>query len=75
MPGLAIGVVHGQMSGPAIEEVMWNFVHRKHQVLLATSIIESGIDIPTVNTLIVEASGRAPPLAVQSRGRKRRVPA
>jgi transcription-repair coupling factor (superfamily II helicase) len=54
MPGIAIGVVHGQMSGPAIEQVMWEFVRRKYQVLLATSIIESGIDIPTVNTLIVE---------------------
>ena len=54
LPGISIGVVHGQLSGPAIEKVMWEFVHRKHQILLATSIIESGIDIPTVNTLIVE---------------------
>lgn len=54
MPGVSIGVVHGQMSGPAIEKVMWEFLHRQHQILLATSIIESGIDIPTVNTLIVE---------------------
>jgi transcription-repair coupling factor (superfamily II helicase) len=54
MPGVSIGVVHGQMSGPAIEKVMWEFTHRKHEVLLATSIIESGIDIPTANTLIVE---------------------
>jgi len=54
LPGVSIGVVHGQMSGPAIEKVMWEFLHRRHQILLATSIIESGIDIPTVNTLIVE---------------------
>jgi len=54
LPGISIGVVHGQLSGPAIEKVMWEFVHRKHQILLATSIIESGIDMPTVNTLIVE---------------------
>jgi len=54
MPGVAIGVVHGQMSGAAIEEVMWEFTHQKYDILLATSIIESGIDIPTVNTLIVE---------------------
>jgi len=54
MPGVSIGVVHGQMSGEAIEEVMWEFTHRKYDILLATSIIESGIDIPTVNTLIVE---------------------
>jgi len=54
LPGISIGVVHGQMSGAAIEKAMWEFIHRKHQILLATSIIESGIDIPTVNTLIVE---------------------
>jgi transcription-repair coupling factor (superfamily II helicase) len=54
LPGVSIGVVHGQMSGPVIEEVMWEFTHRKYDILLATSIIESGIDIPTVNTLIVE---------------------
>ena len=54
LPAVSIGVVHGQMSGPAIEEVMWEFTHRKYDILLATSIIESGIDIPTVNTLIVE---------------------
>jgi transcription-repair coupling factor (superfamily II helicase) len=54
LPGVSIGVVHGQMSGEAIETVMWEFVHRKHEILLATTIIESGIDIPTVNTLIVE---------------------
>jgi transcription-repair coupling factor (superfamily II helicase) len=54
LPDVSIGVVHGQMSGPAIEKAMWEFIHRKHQILLATSIIESGIDIPTVNTLIVE---------------------
>jgi len=54
MPHISIGVVHGQMSGQAIEKVMWEFLHRKHHILLATTIIESGIDIPTVNTLIVE---------------------
>ncbi len=54
LPGVSIGVVHGQMAGPAIEKVMWEFTHRKHEVLLATTIIESGIDIPSANTLIVE---------------------
>jgi transcription-repair coupling factor (superfamily II helicase) len=54
MPGVSIGVVHGQMTGPAIEKVMWEFTHRKHDILLATTIIESGIDIPSANTLIVE---------------------
>ena len=54
LPGVSIAVVHGQMGAEAIETVMWEFEHRKHHILLATTIIESGIDIPTVNTLIVE---------------------
>ena len=54
VPGVSIGVVHGQMGGDEIEKVMWEFTHRKHQILLATTIIESGIDIPSANTLIVE---------------------
>ncbi|MBI3292553.1 MAG: transcription-repair coupling factor, partial [Elusimicrobia bacterium] len=53
-PGLPIGVVHGKMRGATIETVMWKFLHQVYRLLLATTIIESGLDIPTVNTLIVE---------------------
>ncbi len=49
-----IALAHGQMSGPELEKIMWDFLHRKFDILLATSIIESGLDIPTVNTLVVE---------------------
>jgi transcription-repair coupling factor (superfamily II helicase) len=49
-----IALAHGQMSGAAMEKVMWDFLHRQFDILIATSIIESGLDIPTVNTLIVE---------------------
>jgi transcription-repair coupling factor (superfamily II helicase) len=49
-----IALAHGQMTGPAMEKVMWDFLHRQFDILIATSIIESGLDIPTVNTLIVE---------------------
>jgi transcription-repair coupling factor (superfamily II helicase) len=49
-----IALAHGQMAGPELEKIMWDFLHRKYDILLATSIIESGLDIPTVNTLIVE---------------------
>ena len=49
-----IALAHGQMSGPELEKIMWDFLHRKYDILLATSIIESGLDIPTVNTLVVE---------------------
>ncbi|MBK8574772.1 MAG: DEAD/DEAH box helicase [Elusimicrobia bacterium] len=49
-----IALAHGQMSGSELEKIMWDFLHRKYDILLATSIIESGLDIPTVNTLVVE---------------------
>ncbi len=54
MPELRVAVVHGQMRADAVEKHMWDFLNRKYDVLMATTIIESGIDIPTVNTLIVE---------------------
>ncbi|MCK5357050.1 MAG: hypothetical protein KAJ48_01540, partial [Elusimicrobiales bacterium] len=54
MPDLRIAVAHGQMKGEQIEKYMWDFLNGKHDVLLASTIIESGLDIPNVNTLIVE---------------------
>jgi len=54
MPELRITVVHGQMKADAVEKHMWDFLNRKYDVLMATTIIESGLDIPAVNTLIVE---------------------
>lgn len=54
MPGLRIGMAHGQMNENALEQVMYDFLHKKIDILLATTIIESGLDIPSVNTLIVE---------------------
>jgi transcription-repair coupling factor (superfamily II helicase) len=54
LPGVRIGMVHGQMKENELEEAMHGFLHRKIDLLLATTIIESGLDIPSVNTLIVE---------------------
>ncbi|MBI5743651.1 MAG: DEAD/DEAH box helicase [Elusimicrobia bacterium] len=54
MPELRIAVIHGQMKAEAVEKQMWDFLNRKYDVLMATTIIESGLDIPSVNTLIVE---------------------
>ena len=54
MPELRVAVIHGQMKAEAVEKQMWDFLNRKYDVLMATTIIESGLDIPTVNTLIVE---------------------
>ncbi len=46
-------VVHGQTSGLELEQKMIDFIHMRYNVLVATTIIENGIDIPLVNTLIV----------------------
>jgi transcription-repair coupling factor (superfamily II helicase) len=54
MPELRVAVIHGQMSAEAVEKHMWDFLNRKYDVLMATTIIESGLDIPNVNTLLVE---------------------
>ncbi|MBI2790245.1 MAG: DEAD/DEAH box helicase [Elusimicrobia bacterium] len=52
--GARVAMVHGQMKGPDIEKAMWDLAQRKSDVLVASTIIESGLDIPSVNTLLVE---------------------
>ncbi|MDR2426878.1 MAG: transcription-repair coupling factor [Endomicrobium sp.] len=54
VPDIKLGVIHGQMKTADIEEIMWRFTNAELDVLLATTIIESGLDIPSVNTMIVE---------------------
>lgn len=54
MPELRIAVVHGQLRAESVEKHMWDFLNKKYDVLLASTIIESGLDIPSVNTLLVE---------------------
>ncbi|MBE3138758.1 MAG: transcription-repair coupling factor, partial [Actinobacteria bacterium] len=58
MPDARIAVTHGRMEGEEIEKIMQDFLNKKYDVLLTTSIIESGMDISNVNTLIVEDSHR-----------------
>ncbi|XXF79093.1 transcription-repair coupling factor [Myxococcaceae bacterium GXIMD 01537] len=53
VPQVSVGVAHGQMGEGQLEKVMLEFTEKKHQVLLCTSIIESGIDISSANTMIV----------------------
>jgi len=53
VPEARIAVAHGQMSGKELEEIMVKFVNREIDVLMATTIIESGLDIPTANTIII----------------------
>ncbi len=53
VPGVRVGVAHGQMGEGKLEQVMARFVNRELDLLLATAIIESGLDIPSANTIIV----------------------
>ncbi|MDD5659189.1 MAG: transcription-repair coupling factor [Actinomycetota bacterium] len=58
VPRAEIAITHGRMEGRQIEKIMEDFVNRKYNVLLTTTIIESGMDISNVNTLIVENAQR-----------------
>jgi transcription-repair coupling factor (superfamily II helicase) len=58
LPDLDIGVGHGQMGEKDLERVMTDFVAGKYHVLVCTTIIESGLDIPNCNTIIIEGADR-----------------
>ena len=58
MPDLKIAVAHGQMKPSQLEDVIHGFLNKKFDVLISTKIIESGIDIPNVNTIIVNRADR-----------------
>lgn len=58
VPDAKFAVAHGQMSEGQLEQVMFDFWNREYDVLVATTIIESGLDVPQVNTLIVERADR-----------------
>ncbi len=53
VPGARVGVGHGQMGAKELEKVMMDFIYGEYNVLMATTIIESGIDIPNANTIII----------------------
>jgi transcription-repair coupling factor (superfamily II helicase) len=52
-PDLSITYAHGQMEGNELEERLLDFIDRKYDVFVSTNIVESGVDIPNVNTIIV----------------------
>jgi transcription-repair coupling factor (superfamily II helicase) len=52
-PGLQIGVAHGQMTGNQMEKILLQFIEGKLDILVATNIIESGLDIPNANTILI----------------------
>lgn len=53
IPDIKVGYAHGRMNKNEIEDIMFKFVNKEFNVLLCTTIIETGIDIPNVNTLII----------------------
>jgi len=58
IPEVKVGVAHGQMPARELEDIMSAFYDGKFDVLLSTTIVESGLDIPTANTLIVHRADR-----------------
>jgi len=57
-PEARVAIAHGQMPGRALEEIMVDFVNHKIDVLVCTTIIESGLDIPNANTIIITRADR-----------------
>jgi len=56
VPGCRVAVGHGQMLPAKLEEIIVDFIDYEYDVLVATTIIESGIDIPNVNTIIINSA-------------------
>lgn len=52
-PDINIALAHGKMEGKELEQTVMDFIDRKYDVLISTNIIESGVDIPNVNTIII----------------------
>ena len=58
VPEARVAYAHGQMTGSEIEDIMEDFIEHKTDILVCTTILESGIDIPNANTIIVENADR-----------------
>jgi len=58
LPEAKIEIAHGQMHEKQLEKVMSDFYHQRFNILVCTTIIETGIDIPTANTIIIERADR-----------------
>jgi transcription-repair coupling factor (superfamily II helicase) len=58
VPEASIRIGHGQMPERELEQVMLDFYHRRFNILLCTTIVESGIDVPTANTIIINRADR-----------------
>ena len=71
VPEARIGVAHGQMSERELEDTMADFLNGEYDVLLCTTIIESGLDMPNVNTVIVEDGDKLEMCIRDSKGIRR----
>ncbi|MFT5372633.1 MAG: transcription-repair coupling factor (superfamily II helicase), partial [Lysobacterales bacterium] len=58
VPDARIGIAHGQMKERELEQVMFDFYRQRYNVLVCTTIIENGIDVPTANTIIVNRADK-----------------
>ncbi len=58
VPGVRIAVAHGQMENKQLEDIMLGFINGDYDVLLCTTIVESGLDIPNANTIIINDANR-----------------
>ncbi|MCE5543973.1 transcription-repair coupling factor [Staphylococcus pseudintermedius] len=58
MPDASIGVAHGQLPERDLEETMLDFINGEYDILVTTTIIETGVDVPNANTLIIEDADR-----------------
>ena len=58
LPEARVRIAHGQMRERDLEQVMLDFYHRRFDILLCTTIIESGIDVPSANTIVVERADK-----------------
>jgi len=58
VPEARIGIGHGQMNERDLEQVMSDFYHKRFNVLIASTIIETGIDVPSANTIIIERADK-----------------
>jgi transcription-repair coupling factor (superfamily II helicase) len=58
MPGARIAVAHGQMPERELERVMRDFYHQRFSILVCTTIVESGIDVPSANTIVINRADK-----------------
>ena len=58
LPHIRVAVAHGQMNDDELEEIMIKFINKQVDVLISTTIVESGIDIPSVNTMIINRADK-----------------